>query len=105
MLLVLYDFVRCVPDEAAEGPREVCLIEIANATNHIENRNSFSKQVRHISRALDLSKSSVGNASRPQEVPLHRAQGKLGRPTLQCILYDGIPRKDARLDESLDERV
>jgi len=73
--VALYDFVGRLPDEAPEGPREVCLIEIANAMNNVENRNSFSKQVRRISRSLDLSKSSVGNTSRLQEVPLHRAQG------------------------------
>jgi hypothetical protein len=48
------------------------LVEITQTTNHIENRNSLSKQVCCMSRSFDLPECGVGNARESREVPLRR---------------------------------
>src|SRR5215469_4926765 len=54
LLLPLYDFGGRLSDEPPEGSREVGLVEIIEAANHVENGNSFPKQGGRASGALDL---------------------------------------------------
>ena len=81
------------------------LVEISQAANDVENGNLLSKQDSCISGALDLSKGSVSNASRLQEVALRGAQGKVSRTPQQGVFNDGITSKDAGISEAFNKSL
>jgi hypothetical protein len=72
---VLGDLGGGLSDEAPERSGEVRLVEIVQATNYVENRNSLSKQICGISRSFDLPKRGESDARGAQKVSLGRAHG------------------------------
>jgi hypothetical protein len=69
------DFAGRFSDETPEGSSEMCLVEITQTANDIQDRNSFPEQDRCISCSFDLAKRSVRDARGSQKVALCGTQG------------------------------
>src|SRR6267378_2550436 len=71
----LHEFGGRFSDEASEGSCEMCLVEITQAANDIQDRNSLPEQDRCVSCSFDLAKRSVRDARGSQKVALCGTQG------------------------------
>jgi len=81
----------------------MCLVEITEARDDIEDGKAVPKQNGGKSRAFDLAEHGITDASGPEKVALRGAQGKSGRAAEQNVLHTGIARQSAGSSESADE--
>src|SRR5262249_7606866 len=71
LVFLANDLRRGLADQTFERAGEMCLVEEPSLVDGIENRDALLQEIRRISSAFDLAKSTVGHARGPQKMPLH----------------------------------
>src|SRR5215472_15667318 len=99
------DFDRRLSDQAAEGSREMRLVEIAAVLDDVEDRQALAQQVCRIASAFHRSERGVRDAGRAQHMTLHGAQRHLLRLTPQRGFDGSIPRKNSLSREARHKRL
>src|SRR5258705_9583081 len=83
-----------------ERAGQVCLVEEPSLVDGIENGDALLQEIRRISSAFDLAKSTVGHARGLQKMPLHRPPGQCRMHAPQRVFHGAITCDHAALHEA-----